>query len=319
MTIQEPRAIDRVIEYVAEDRLGSGTFGTAPTNPTFLSFGYVTHFESSIDSLKQELAHLGANASTQLLENYRNIAVSGSLSGTLSYVPYDWLFLPFVTGSECGFGDEPDSISIAEEIDAKYTVYSGVMLTSWEMTLPEEGLANVDVSWVAAHVADPTVTDPAGTGAHAAEPTTDPFTWSGITELKMDTNDTPTTEIDHFVGDIKLSFTNTVNLVKHPTSTLWSEVNGVLVTKRRIGLELTVKDVDDDWFSLVKLGTKQNFKMTVSGQPIQINNIIFPRYARTANPNVLIGESVEVLVDATNFAIQCSQCGCTCPCPLVSR
>jgi hypothetical protein len=301
MTIQNPIGLDRVIEYIAEDRTGAGTFGTQPADPTFLAIGYVTSFEDNIDKKYEEYGYLGPNAGTNLLEKYRNIQVGGELSGTLSYHPYNWTFMQYITDSASALDDTPDSISIAKEVYAKYTVYSGVMLTSWEMTLPEEGLANVDVSWVAAHVADPTVTDPAGTGAHAAEPTTDPFTWKSISALKMDGNSPPTTDVDHFVGDIKFGFTNTVELVKHPTSALWTEANGVLVTKRRMSLALTVKDVDDDWFSLVKLGTKQNFLMTVGGVTLTWSNLVFPKYGRGISPDDLIGETVEPVMDAPTF------------------
>ena len=294
----------KAIEYVAEDSIGSGTYGVTPDNPTMKWLGLVNPFTPHIAKGYEEVRYLGAYDATDMLQKMRNMKVDGELTASLTYKPQDWDFMQYITGSTTGLSDSVDSLSIAQYTDEKWILYKGCMLTRWELTLPKEGIATVDVDMTIGDVADPTGTDFIGTGSHASESTDDPFLWEDITGLKMDSNDPPTTEIAHSVGDLTLSITNEVELPKDISSTKWTRAEGAVVKKRDISVSMELTWVDiDSFFTLVKNGTKQNLQFTLGGKTFTIKGLIPPEYNPEITPDNFIGETVTFLMDQPDLTI----------------
>jgi len=290
------------IEYVEE-----ATFGTIPDNPTLRWLGLVNPFSPAIKKTFEEIRYLGDAEDTNTLVNMRNLQVGGELSAPFTYKPQDWDFVEFVTGVPDGLSDTIKSISMVQGIEVSdvmnYTTYKGAVCPKWSLSLPKFGIATVDVDMLVGDVADPTTTDPAGTGSHAGEATGDPFLWSDITDMRMDANDPPTTEIAHNVGDLKLEITNDIELPKDVDSTMWTKAAGHVVKNRSISLSAEMTWTDLTFYDLVKNSTKQNFRFTLGERIFMVKGLIWPEWNPEISPDDFFGEEVTAITDQPDLVI----------------
>lgn len=305
-----------IVSYQAEDFTGSGTYGTLvaaagpPATPIMIWPGMVESFNIDVEENYDETLHLGANGDTSLLENVRNTKVSEELPFSATIYPQktqDWDLLPFIVGGAAAFSDSVDSTSWIKELDSKFTTFTGIMFESLKIDIPERGKVKQTMSGFAGHQTAPSVTDPltATSGTHASENTSDLLTWADIASIKMDATDTPSTVIDHCIGDISLGFSSTIIKRFHPESSLSTHICGVKVVERKLELSLTLTYVDQDFITLVTGATKQNFLLTIGATPnattFTCKGLLWPKYIAKAEPNELIGDTITAVVDQPSF------------------
>jgi hypothetical protein len=257
-----------------------------------------------------ETQYLAAHGDTSRLENIRNVITGEELPFSMVVHPQKtqhWNLMPFITGSDTGFSDTVDSLSFIKELDSKFTTYTGIMFESYKVDIPERGKIKQTISGFAGHQVAPSVTDPltAGGGTPASENTTDQLVWNDVVELKMDANDTPSTAIDHCVGDISFGFTSEIAKASHPESTLTTKICGVAVTSRKMELSLSLTYVDQTFITLVTAGTPQNIKLKIGTTPdattFIFKGLLWPKYIAKAEPNDLIGDTVTAVIDQPAF------------------
>ena len=302
-----------IVSYQAEDIHGTGTYGTLITGtslPVMVWPGLVESFDIGVEETYDETQYLAAHGDTSRLENTRNVITGEELAFSMSVYPQKtqhWNLIPFITGSTSGFSDTPDSLSFIKELNSKFTVYTGVMVDAYKVDIPERGKIKQTISGFAGHQVAPSVTDPlaAGSGTHASENATDQLVWNDVVELKMDATATPSTAIDHCVGDISFGFTSEIAKKTHPESTLTTKICGVEVMSRKMEVSLTLTYVDQTFISLVTAGTKQNIKLKIGTTPdattFVFTGLLWPKYIAKAEPNDLIGDVITSVVDQHAF------------------
>lgn len=298
-----------VVSLQAEDWIGSGAYGTLvtdETNPVMVWPGLVESFDIGVEEAYDETQHLGANADTSLLENVRNTKTGEELPFSAVIFPQktlDWNLLPFIVGGAAAFSDSVDSTSWVRELNSKFTAFTGIMFESLKIDIPERGKVKQTISGFAGHQVAPSDSDPVKT--HASENASDLLTWNDIASLKMDATDTPSTAIDHCVGDISLGFTSEVVKRYHPESSLTTKICSVKVVKRMLELSLTLSYVDQTFISLVTGATKQNVLLTIGTTPnattFTMKGLLWPKYISKAEPNELIGDTITAVVDQPSF------------------
>lgn len=288
------------IEYVAEKRLSGGSWAVMPTNPIMKSFGLIESFSASLEEKYDETTYLSAHGDSRL-ERDRNVITEGMLPLSLSFSPLNFDFLECVTEDELGLGDHPDTYTIIETQDSKYSVWKGTMFESFKVELPEKAKAKVDMSAFAAHFVEPDVTDPVGTGTHAVIDPTLQIKWDDITELKMDANAVPTTSIAGCIGDISFSFTSDMWKKGDIKSTNFTKQGGVYIVKRNFELSFTITYIDESFYTLVTAGTKQNVLLKLGGDTFIFKNILWPKWIGEAKPNELLANTITCVVDQPKF------------------
>jgi hypothetical protein len=302
-----------IVSYQAEDIHSGGTYGTLVTGtglPVMVWPGLVESFDIGVEQTYEETQYLAAHGDTSRLENVRNVIIGEELPFSMSVYPQktqQWNLIPFIVGGAAGFSDTPDSLSFIKELNSKFTVYTGVMFESYKVDIPEHGKIKQTISGFAGHQVAPSVTDPltAGSGTHASENVSTQLVWNDVVELKMDANATPSTAIDHCVGDISFGFTSEIAKIKHPESTLTTKICGVEVLSRKMEVSLTLTYVDQTFISLVTAGTKQNIKLKIGTTPDAttyiFTGLLWPKYIAKAEPNDLIGDTLTAVVDQPAF------------------
>ena len=291
--VKMPISGAKSIEYVEEV-----TYGTTPTDPVMGWVGLVNPFSPHIAKEYEEARYSGAHDAVDMLQKMRNMQVSGELTASMTYKPQDWTFLQYITGNATGLSDTVDSISVVQYTDGQWIVYKGGMLTKWELTLPKESIATVDVDMTFGGIADPTVTDFIGIGSHASENTTAPFKWEDTTNIKLNG-----ASIMHCLGELKLGITNEVKLPKDIGSSMWTRAEGAVVTKRELSVSLELTWADLSFFNLVKAGTKQTLSFTLGDKRLTVTGLIFPEVGYEITPDNFIGETVTAITNLPDLTI----------------
>ena len=295
-----------VVSLIAEDMIGSGTYGTCPATPTMVWPGLVESFNIDVEENYDETNHLGAHDDTSILENTRNTKLGEELPFSATIYPQktqDFFLLKYIVGGAAAFSDSIDSTTWLKELDSKYTVFSGIMFESLKLDIPEHGKIKQTLSGFAGNQEAPT-TAPTGI-VEATENVSDLLTWNDIKSIKMDETATPSAAITHCIGDISIGFTSEVIKRYHPESLLSTKICGVKVVKRTMELSFTLTYDNQDFLTLVTGATKQNVLLSIGVTPnlmtFTLKGLIWPKYVAKAEPNELIGDTVTAVVDQPSF------------------
>jgi hypothetical protein len=302
MAVVTPVATKGSVEVLGEDRLGAGTWGSLLASGAMKAIGLVSPFEPHYARILKENTYLPAYADVNDLMKSRNLQVGGELTGKFSYYPQDWDLLEYATGDAAGLDATVDSLSILSFVDSKYTLTLGSMVTDYTIKIPVQDWVQIDVSYKAGDVADPSGVDPATT--HAAEASGNPFLWSGVSNLKFDANDPPTTEFTDVVGEIILSIKNDWDLPVHGDSTMWTHAAGPILKSRKIEASLGMiwGNVDSFW-DIMKASTKQNLRFTIGAKTFDVKGLIVPELNLTQNPEDYIGETINFVSDRVDLVM----------------
>ena len=300
-----------IVSYQAEDIYGTtGEYGTlvddGATTPLMLWPGLVKSFLVGVEEVYEEILHLGAHGDSSLLANVRNMKMREELPFSAEIVPQKtlhWPLLKFSIGGDGAFSDEVDSSSWIKELNSNYSVYTGIMLESFKVDIPEQGIVTQSLSGFAGHEIAPSAVDPVV--AHATANTSDPLTWNDITEIRMDATSEPSEDITHCIGDISFGFTSEIAKRKHPESVLKTKMCGVRVMKRIMEVSLTLTFVDETLLSLVTAGTSQNLLIKIGTDPNETTFIFtglkWPKYIAKAAPDEIIGDTITAVTDQPAF------------------
>jgi hypothetical protein len=305
MSVKVPITGAKYVEYIAEDRNVDGTWGVLPTTPTFKWLGLVEEFIPPHKELYEEKDYLGACGETHKLEQHRNINVGAELTASLKYIMQDWDLIEFAAGATTGFSDTVDSISVVAFIDGKWTIPTGGMLTKWAMSVPESGIATVDVDLMFGDVTAPSASDPSANG-HASELATAPFVWKDITALKMDALEAPETSFVDIIGDFGMAITNEVEMPKGIDSVYLTKGAGVEINKRKVEISFDITYASTyltTFRDLVANHTKQNLTFTLGGQVVTVTGLLFDEWIAGLKPAELVGQSVTAITDLPSLTM----------------
>ena len=294
----------KYVEYIAEDRNTTGEWGTMPTTPDFVWVGLIKEFILPYKEVYEETGYAGASGEEHTLELKKNVSVGAELNASLKYAMQDWTFMQYSTGSTSQFSDIVDSISVVAFFDGKWTILTGGMLTKWAMSVPESGIATVDVDLMFGNITAPSDSDPSATG-HASELYSAPFVWKDVTLLKMDANDPPTTSLLDIVGALSLTITSEVEMPKGVDSGYTTKGAGVAVNRRDIEISLDLTYVDLTVFrDLIANHTKQNLTFRLGNKKITIKGLLFDEWVAKLAPRELIGQTVTAITDLAGLTIE---------------
>ena len=284
--------------------IGEVTFGTTPENSNWSGFGVlVDKYDPTIKKNTESFKYLPVVDETSGLTKKRTQIVGGELSAPLSGKIQDFSFWKYILGNASTISNTVTSLSISEMIqqtdDSKrYIVTKGSVLESLKLSLPEEGIGGIDMSFIQADVAAPSDTDPTGTGDHASEDTSDALLWSEISDLCMDANTVPTTAIGHIIGDLNVEITRDIDMPKNINVSTWTKIAGPVLNSWDVGvgMRLTWIDINDTALpkihDIISASTKQNMRFTLGDRIMIIKGLLFTEWNPAIAPEEYIGQEL---------------------------
>lgn len=299
------------VEFIEE-----ATFGTTPgPNGDWSGFGIlVDKYDPSIKKNTEAFRYLPTVGETSGLTKKRTQIVGGELGASLSGKIQDFSFWKYAMGNASTLSDTLTPISIAEMVEQtddtkRYLVASGNIVESIKLSLPEEGIGSIDVSLMQAGIADPSDTDPAGTGDHASEDTSDALMWSDISDLCMDATTVPTTPVGHIIGDLNVEIANDIDMPKDIDETTWTKIAGHVLKSRdiNVSIRLTWVDINDAALpkihDIIKNSTKQNLRFTLGDRIVIVKGLLFTEWNPAISPEEYIGQELSPETDNPDFIL----------------
>ena len=299
MTVVIPVSTKGSVEWIEEDRFVGGGWGTFPTNPAMNAIGLVSPFDPHYGRKLTTNSYLPAHDDVEDLMKERTLQVGGELSGKFTYYPQNWDLIPYVTGDASGLDATVDSIALLSYLDGLYTATTGVMITDYTINIPAEDWVNIDVSYIAGDVADPSGADPAS--SHAAEAAGNPYLWSGLSGLKFGD---PVAAFTDVVGTIKLAIKNDWDLPVHGDSTMWTKAAGPVLKARHIevSIDMVWESVNSFW-DIMKDSTKQNLEFILGAKKFTVQGLIVPELNLKQDPEDYIGETITFATDRPDLVM----------------
>lgn len=256
----------------------------------------------------EEITYLGAEGDISMSSNYMQVPLGGKpIDISATYALQDFGLRKYAWGSETSFNDTIASLAFVGGIKIddimNYVQYKGGAVSKWDLTWPEFGIARGTMGATAGDIVAPTIVDPLTTGLHAVKNLDKPYVWTKIDKIYLDTNDPPTTEVPHFLGDVTLSFENTLDLPRSINATGWAKIGGARVLKRSIGISFGVHYVSLAWYNYVLNDTKVNVKLVVKGQEPEVTstflmkNFRMPRFDNRFKSGEYYGGTITLLAD----------------------
>lgn len=301
---------EKVVEFIEET-----SFGVPPKDGAMQWIGLVDTFAPPVETELAKTVYLSAHGASNKLMDYRHTKTGMKLIPIdFTFYPQSWDLLKYFTGSASGYSDTVKSLCFLRKLGAKYYVFKAALGMKYEVSVPENGRVSISAGVLCGHSSPSVSDDPllsvggelynVGGGSHASEAAGEQFTWDGLSGLKMDASDPPTTDIAAVVGGIKFGFTQTIEMPLDPTSALSTKAAGGVVMKPRdVSLSLEIVDVDNSIDDLVRNATKQNFKFTLGGKTFIFKGLIFPKYIGEMKPSDLVGEEITAVSDVPDLSI----------------
>ena len=308
--VDMPISGGKSVEFIEEV-----TFGTTPENSNWSGFGaLVDKYDPNIEKTTETFKHLSTVDDATGMTKKRTQIVGGELGASLSGKIQDFSFWKYILGNASTISSTIKSISISEMIEQtdgtkRYIVMPGSVLESLKVSMPEEGIGSVDMSFLQSDVATPSDTDPTGSGAHASEDTSDALMWSEISDLCMDANDVPTTAIGHIIGDLNLEITRDIEMPKSINATTWTKIAGPVLNSWDVALSMRLTWVDINDVALPKIhdiisaSTKQNLRFTLGDRIAIIKGLLFTKWNPAIAPEEYIGQELSPMTDNPDVII----------------
>jgi len=290
------------VEYVDESALG-----TFPTNPTMTAFpGLVTNFNFTSGPELDKYSYfksatdtdpLSSGTATKSGETHTwSVELKMSALGLLPHA----LMATNTTTYAPGVTHLP--FSIGAKIGADFTTFTGCIITSWVVDIPDmTSAATLTIEGMAFNRTDFSTTY-VGTGAHATAPTDAVLTMGSVANVQYDNASTETADL--YMGSLRFGVQNNVTPVLDVGSSLASKYTNYSLGPREFVLEvdsvlLGTAAIDD-----AKDGAAHEFEFDFGGKTFTFTNVIWDNSPSVdCNPEDLIGFSLSAEPTSARLAI----------------
>lgn len=273
------------VEYVEES-----SFGSDESDGTYNWIGAVTSFSVTPGVESTRVQYLPADDATDKLQTHQNVKVSEAYSVDITYHPQDFTFFQYITGSDGGLADSLTNIQFGEqdEDNSEYRRIKGAVGEELSITISEDEVAEVEASFIAADVNDWAGSDYVGTGSHASEDTSEPYTYDDLGTVNLGGS-----ALDGSVSSLTLTISNDLTVVKDPDASPASHIAAIVPTSREITAELDLTYNNMNMAQTVRNYTKQDLTFNFpSSTSWTVSDTAYPEFPYEFTPEDLVGDTV---------------------------
>lgn len=272
------------VEYIEET-----SFATAEADAAYNWFGIVSSWDVTQGLETESVTYLPEEGATNKLEKRMNVAVSEMWEGSLTYNPQDFALLQYFTGSDGGTSDTPATIQIGEvnENNGTYRRLLGAHGEEITISLEEDSIAEADASFTMADGEDWGTSDYVGAGSHAAEDTTEPFSYDDLSNVQLGG-----AAITDAIEGLEFTISNDLAVVKDPDAGVGSHITALIPTTREVTVDLTLTYDSMDMAQTVRNYSPQDLTFDIGGTSFTITGVQFPEFPYELSPEDLVGDTV---------------------------
>lgn len=272
------------VEYVEET-----TFATTEDDASWNWFGIGTSWSVTEGVNSESITYLPEHGASNKLSKRMNLSHSDMYEGEITYHPQDFDLLKFVTGTTGGTTDDPPSIQVGEvdEQNSEYQRLLGGMGEEVSMSVDEDSTWETSASFIFADGEGWSGSDYVGTGSHATEDTSEPFTYSDLSNVQYGGS-----PLDGAVESLEFSVSNDIAVVKDPDATRGTDIAALVPVDREISVDVTLTYDSMNMASEVRSYNSQDFTFDIGTTSFTIGGVQFPEFPYEFTADDLISDSV---------------------------
>lgn len=279
------------VEYIEETN-----FASFEDEADWNWWGVVTSWDVDQGVESESVTYLPEQGANNRLEKRVNVSHREMWEGSIAYHPQGWDELQYWTGSVGGTSDTITSVQVGEvdENNDEYRRIAGGVGEEVTVSIEEDGIAEIDGSFIFADGEDFTTTDHTSdqdsdgtSGSHAAEDATEPFAYKDLSNVQLGGSD-----LSGAVESIEFTVSNDLSVVRDPDSSNDTLIDAIVPMDREITVDLDITYEDFSMLDSVRSYQKQDLTFDVGTTSFTINDVQFPEAPYEFSPDDLISDSL---------------------------
>lgn len=275
------------VEYVKE-----GTFATAEADASWNWFGIIDSWSAEQGVESESITYLPEYGASNKLEKRVNVKLREMYSADITYHPQTGFdFLQYFTGTVGGTSDDVPSLQVGEVNESvdpdEFRRLLGGVGEEVTISVEEDGVAEVEGSFIFADAENWGTSDYIGTGSHASEDTTEPLSYDDLSNVQWGGSD-----MDGMVESVELTISNELAEVRDPNVSRGTQLAALIPVDREITVDVSFTYDSFDVLSDVRSYTKQDFTFDLGTTSFTVTDVQFPEAPYEYTADDLVSDSL---------------------------
>jgi hypothetical protein len=292
------------IEYVNES-----SFASDEADASWNWFGIVNSWSVDQGVESESITYLPEYGGSNKLERRSNVKLREMYSADVTFHPQDnFDLLEFWTGSTSGVADDIPSIQVGEANEEpgtdEFRRLKGGVGEEITLSVEEDGVVELDGNFIFAEANDWGTSDYIGTGSHASEVTTEPWTFDDLSNVQYSNSD-----LSGNVESLELTISNELVEVRDSNSSNSTQLDAIVPVDREVTVDVDLTYSDFDQLTDVTGYTASDFTFTIGSTNFTVKNVKFPEHPYEYTPDDLVSDTLSsdpAPSDANNAALSWS-------------
>jgi hypothetical protein len=275
------------VEYIEES-----SFATLEADGAYSWFGIIDSWSAEQGVESESITYLPEYGASNKLDKRVNVKLREMYSADVTYHPQNnFDFLKYFTGTIGGTSDEIPSIQVGEVNESispeEFRRLMGGIGEEVTLSVEEDGVAEVEGSFVFADAEDWTDTDYIGNGSHASEKTTEPFSYDDLSSVQYGG-----TNMSGMIESVELSISNEIAEVRDPNVSRNTQIAALVPVDREITVDVEFTYENWDILSDVRSYTKKDFTFDIGTTTFTVTDVAFPEVPYEYTADDLVSDSL---------------------------
>ncbi len=254
-------------------------------------FGISTSWSAEQGVESESITYLPEFGAENKLEKNVNVKLREMYEGDITYHPQtDFDFLQYWTGEVGGTNDDVPTIQVGEidETNDEYRRLLGGVGEEFTLSVEEDGVAEIDGSFMFADATDWESEDYVGEdGSHAEEDTTEPWSFDDLGEVLYGGE-----EMDGSIESVEVTVSNDIAEVRDPNVDRGTQLSALVPVDREINVDVEFTYENFDILEEVRAYEPKDFEFTLGDTTFTIEGVQFPEVPYEFTPDDLISDSL---------------------------
>lgn len=275
------------VEYIEES-----TFATGETDGSYNWFGIIDSWSAEQGVESESITYLPEYGASNKLDKRVNVKLREMYSGDITYHPQtNFDFLKYFTGTIGGTSDTVPTIQVGEVNEStspeQFRRLLGGIGEEVTLSVEEDGVAEVEGSFVFADAEEWSDSDYIGTGSHATEETAEPFSYDDLSSVKYGG-----TNMSGMIESVELSISNEIAEVRDPNVSRGTQIAALVPVDREISVDVEFTYENWDILSDVRSYTKKDFTFDIGTTTFTVSDVAFPEVPYEYTADDLVSDSL---------------------------
>lgn len=274
------------VEWIEES-----SFATGETDGAYNWFGIGASWSVDQGVESESITYLPEVGASNKLEKRTNVKLREMYSGEITYHPQNFDMLQYFTGQDGGTSDDVSSIQVGEVNEGvdptEYRRLLGGIGEEVTISVEEDGVAEVNGSFIFSDAEDWTDTDYIDAGSHAAENSTEPWAYKDLSNVTYGGS-----PMNGAIESIELTISNEIAEVRDPDAARETQITALVPVDREITVDVEFTYDSFDVLQDVRNYTAGDFVFQLGNTEFTVGGVKFPEAPYEFTADDLVSDSL---------------------------